>query len=127
MATNALDVFTLKNRNGVEISFTAHGGRIISIKTPSSTGEIADIVIGYDSPEESLTGDLYFGALVGRYANRVAHGKFSIEGETFQLDLNNGPNHLHGGIEGFHTRVWDVKKTERPGNLTCLGTISHKS
>jgi aldose 1-epimerase len=115
MATKALDVFTLKNRNGVEISFTAHGGRIISIKTPSSTGEIADIVIGYDTSEESLTGDLYFGAIVGRYANRVAYGKFSIEGESFQLDVNNGPNHLHGGFEGFHTRIWNVKKTERPG------------
>ncbi len=103
------DVYTLKNRNNIEVSFMADGGRIISIKVPDSKGNIADIVIGYDTPEAALKGDAYFGALCGRYANRVVNGKFSIDGTDYQLDCNNGDNHLHGGIEGFNSREWSVE------------------
>jgi aldose 1-epimerase len=117
MEDNAVKIFTLKNQNGVEIQFTPHGGRIVSIKVPSASGEIADVVIGYDTPEESVKGDLYFGALCGRFANRIANGRFIIDGMEFRLDTNNANNHLHGGFEGFHTRVWDVKKTQKPGSV----------
>jgi aldose 1-epimerase len=97
----------------------ALGGRLISIKAPSPTGEIADVVIGYDSVEESVKGDMYFAALCGRFANRISGGKFTIDGVEFQLDVNNGPNHLHGGFDGFNNRIWDVEKTEKPGAVAA--------
>ncbi len=103
------DVYTLKNRNSVEVSFMADGGRIISIKVPDSKGNIADVVIGYDTPEAALKGDAYFGALCGRYANRVVNGKFTVDGTDYQLDCNNETNHLHGGNEGFNSREWSVE------------------
>ncbi len=107
--TKASDVFILKNKKGLEVSFIAHGGQIISIKVPNHCGEVADVVIGYDTIEETLAGDAYFGAICGRYANRIVKGQFEINGESFQLDTNNGANHLHGGVDGFNNRVWDVE------------------
>ena len=101
-------VFTITNKNNVEVSFMANGGRIVGIKVPDAQGNLVDVVIGYQTSEEALKGDAYFGALCGRYANRVVQGKFSIEGKTYQLDCNNGDNHLHGGVEGFNTREWNV-------------------
>ncbi len=105
----ASDVFTLKNSNGVEVTFIASGGQITSIKVPNAAGEFADIVIGYDTVEQALAGDGYFGALCGRYANRIVGGQFSVDGQDYQLDINNGPNHLHGGIDGFNSRIWEVE------------------
>ena len=105
----ASDVFTLKNSNGVEVTFIASGGQITSIKVPNAAGEFADIVIGYDTVEQALAGDGYFGALCGRYANRIVGGQFSVDGQDYQLDINNGPNHLRGGIEGFNSRIWEVE------------------
>ena len=102
-------VYTLKNKNGVEISFMANGGRLISIKVPDANGNVADVVIGYDTPDEALAGDAYFGALCGRYANRIVEGKFAIDGVEYQLDKNNGNNHLHGGFEGYNVREWAVE------------------
>ena len=102
-------VYSLKNKNNVEVFFMADGGRIVSIKVPDSKGNVADVVIGYDTPEEALKGDAYFGALCGRYANRIVGGKFSIDGKEYQLDKNDGNNHLHGGFEGFNTREWKVE------------------
>ena len=110
----ASDVFTLKNSNNVEVTFIARGGQITSIKVPDAKGEIADVVIGYDSVEGALAGDAYFGAICGRYANRIVKGQFELNDETYQLDVNNGPNHLHGGIDGFNLRTWDVEKVDLP-------------
>ncbi len=115
----ATDSFTLKNNNGVEVTFTAHGGRLVSIKAPSPKGEIADVVIGYDTIEESVVGDLYFGALCGRFANRVSKGQFVLDGVQYQLDVNNGPNHLHGGFDGFHNKVWNVEPTSKEGSVAA--------
>ncbi len=112
MKTNT---FTLKNHNGISLSFTSHGGRITSLRVPDTRGELEDVVIGYDTVDESLRGDLYFGALCGRYANRIYRGKFSIDGTEYQLDSNNGVNHLHGGFDGFNTREWKVV----PVNMTA--------
>ena len=112
--TKSSDVYKLKNSNGVEVSFMADGGRIISIKVPDTKGEVADVVIGYDTPEGALKGDAYFGALCGRYANRIVEGKFSIDGKEYQLDCNNDTNHLHGGIEGFNSREWSVEPVSIP-------------
>ncbi|MFW6042843.1 MAG: aldose epimerase family protein [Marinilabiliaceae bacterium] len=115
----ATDTFTLKNNNNVEITFAAHGGRLLSVKVPSSAGDVSDVLIGYDSVDEAIQGDPFFGALCGRYANRIAGGRFELDGETIQLDVNNGPNHLHGGIEGFNLKVWDVEPVEREGAVSA--------
>lgn len=112
--TKASDVFTLKNSNNVEVTFIARGGQIVSIKVPNAQGEVADVVIGYETVEEALAGDAYYGALCGRYANRIVKGQFELNGEQFQLDVNNGPNHLHGGVDGFNLRVWDVEAITLP-------------
>ncbi len=114
-----MKVYTLKNSHGVVIQFLPLGGKIISIKLPSASGEMNDVVIGYDTPEEAINGDSYFGALCGRYANRIANGQFTIDGDKFQLDINNGPNHLHGGKEGFNTRIWEVHEIQKPGSTSA--------
>lgn len=112
--TKASDVFTLKNSNQVEVTFIARGGQITSIKVPNRKGEIADVVIGYDTVEAALAGDAYFGALCGRYANRIVKGQFELNGQQYQLDTNNGPNHLHGGVDGFNLRTWEVEEVQLP-------------
>lgn len=106
--TKASDKFTLKNSNGIEVSFIARGGQIVSIKAPDKNGIFADVIIGYDTVEEALAGDAYLGAICGRYANRIHGGKLKIDGKNYQLDINNGPNHLHGGFDGFNFRVWNI-------------------
>ncbi|PWE00200.1 aldose epimerase family protein [Marinilabilia rubra] len=115
MPNKASDTFTLKNSNGVEVSFTAHGGRLVSLKVPSAKGDIDDVLVGYDTVGESLKGDLYYGALCGRYANRIVKGHLILDGQELQLDVNNGPNHLHGGNDGFNQRIWDVEETQKEG------------
>lgn len=115
----ATDHFTLKNSKGVEITFTAHGGRLASIKVPSASGEVADVVIGYDTIEESVAGDAYFASICGRFANRIAGGRFELDGIRYQLDINNGPNHLHGGFDGFCHRIWSVEPIEKPGAVSA--------
>lgn len=107
--TKDSDVFTLKNTNKIEVTFIANGGQVTGIKVPNASGEIADVVIGYDSVENALAGDAYFGALCGRFSNRIANGTFELNGTSCQLDRNDGQNHLHGGFDGFNTRVWNVK------------------
>lgn len=102
-----MQVYTLKNSK-IEIQFIERGGQIISIKVPDSNGKVEDVVIGYDTLEETLAGDGYFGAICGRYANRIFNGEFEIDGSKYSLDCNNGKNHLHGGELGFHTRNWQV-------------------
>lgn len=110
--TKASDKFTLKNSNGIEVQFIARGGQIISIKAPDKHGEFADIILGYDTVKEALEGDAYLGAICGRYANRIHKGNLKIDGKEYKLDVNNEPNHLHGGFDGFNSRVWEVEPFE---------------
>ena len=105
----AVDLFTLKNSNGLEASITTFGGRLVTLKTPNRDGNFEDIVLGFDSLGSYLEKNPYFGALVGRYANRIAHGKFTLDGETYTLALNNGENSLHGGIIGFDKVLWHAQ------------------
>ncbi len=112
--TKASDIFTLKNSNGVEVSFIGRGGQIVGIKVPDAKGEVADVVVGYQTVDEALAGDAYLGALCGRYANRIVKGQFELDGEKYQLDINNEPNHLHGGVDGFNLRVWNVESYVDP-------------
>jgi aldose 1-epimerase len=102
-------LYTLRNRNGMVVQITNFGAKIVSIYVPDRDGNFADIVLGYESIKEYIDGNPYFGAICGRYANRIANGKFVIDGKTYQLPVNNGPNSLHGGPEGFNNQVFDAK------------------
>jgi aldose 1-epimerase len=102
-------LYTLKNRNGMVVQITNFGAKIVSIFVPDRNGNFADIVLGYESIEEYIKGNPYFGAICGRYANRIANGRFIIDGVKYQLPVNNGPNSLHGGPEGFNNQVFDAE------------------
>jgi len=110
----ATSLYTLKNNNGLVAQVTNYGAIIVSIHVPDREGNFKDIVQGYDTIREYIDGnDPYMGAVCGRCANRIARGKFSLQGKEYTLAVNNGPNHLHGGITGFSKVVWDVvKKTD---------------
>jgi aldose 1-epimerase len=103
------DLYTLVNRNGLIAQITNYGAIIVSIYVPDRNGSLADIVQGYDTISEYINGNSpYMGAICGRCANRIAKGKFSLNGKEYSLAINNGPNHLHGGITGFSKVVWNV-------------------
>ena len=106
-----VDIFTLRNAGGVEARICNYGGIIVSLKAPDRAGDLGDVVLGYDHLEGYLANNPFFGALVGRFANRIAKGKFTLEGVTYSLAANNGPNALHGGLKGFDKVVWQVART----------------
>ncbi|HEY6809242.1 MAG TPA: galactose-1-epimerase [Gemmatimonadales bacterium] len=105
---HAVDAFTLTNAHGLELRVLTYGGIIQSLRTPDRDGRLADVVLGFDSLPGYETLSPYFGAIVGRYANRIAGGRFTLDGVTHQLARNNGPNALHGGLKGFDKVVWDA-------------------
>lgn len=117
----SVDLFTLKNKEGVSVQLTNYGARIVSIFTPDRMGQFADITFGYNSIHEYLNDNMYLGCTVGRYANRISGGKFSIDGKPYSLTQNDGNNSLHGGPEGFQTRVWDAVQT---GNKVTFTYVS---
>ena len=105
-----IEMVTLKNKNGLELRAIAYGGTITSLKVPDRAGTVADIVLGFDNPAQYWADPPppFFGALIGRYGNRIAKGSFQLGGKTFTLATNNGPNHLHGGNKGFDKQLWTV-------------------
>ncbi|HVY85070.1 MAG TPA: aldose epimerase family protein [Caulobacterales bacterium] len=107
-----IDVFTLTNAHGVEVKLMNYGAAITSLKTPDREGHFGQIVLGFDTLDPYLAGVPYFGAVVGRYGNRIARGHFTLDGHTYTLATNNAPNHLHGGDRGFDKRVWDARSFE---------------
>ncbi len=102
----AVELFTLTNADGIEVRAMTYGAIIVSIKTPDRAGQLGDITLGFDSLSGYLAESPYFGAIVGRYGNRIAQGRFTLDGAIYHLATNNGPNHLHGGIKGFDKVVW---------------------
>lgn len=100
--------YELVNPNGMRVGILDFGGIIQSIEVPDRSGALGDVALGFNQLEPYLTDSTYIGALVGRYANRIAEGKFTLDGQSYALDVNNGPNHLHGGIEGFDKRLWSA-------------------
>lgn len=109
----AVHLFTLTNEQGTEIKITNYGGIVTSLKVADKEGELGDVVLGFDDLEGYLQeGVPYFGAIIGRYGNRIANAQFELDGETYQLAANDGPNHLHGGEKGFDKRLWDAESFE---------------
>jgi aldose 1-epimerase len=102
-----VELFTLTNRNGMVVQITNYGGIINSLKVPDQHGEMLDVVLGYHTLDKYIERNPSFGCLVGRYGNRIAGGKFTLDGVEYNLAVNNGPNHLHGGRIGFDKRVWE--------------------
>lgn len=105
-----VSLYTLVNHSGITMKVTNYGGIITSLMVPDKNGKVADIVLGYDSLSGYLKAPSYFGALIGRYGNRIANGKFTLDGTGYDLAKNNGPNHLHGGVKGFDKVVWDAEE-----------------
>lgn len=104
-------LYILKNKNNMQVAITNYGGRIVALLVPDSKGVFTDVVLGYDSLQHYLSKpEAYFGALIGRYGNRIAKGRFALDGTTYQLPVNNGANSLHGGPQGFHNQVWDAQQ-----------------
>jgi aldose 1-epimerase len=107
-----VEIYTLRNSRGMEARIMTYGGTVVSLKVPDRNGKFGDVVLGYDKLGGYLTNSPYFGALIGRYGNRIANGKFMLDSNTYVLATNNGPNHLHGGLKGFDKVVWKAKPVE---------------
>ncbi|MEN9907814.1 MAG: hypothetical protein RLZZ540_955 [Bacteroidota bacterium] len=138
-----IDSYKLKNQKGMEVDIMTYGGIITSLKVPNKAGVSEEVVIGFNNFEQYTKDNPYFGALIGRYGNRIAKGKFSLDGKEYKLATNNGKNALHGGPEGFHRRIWTVEEAKGgdaatlklkyiskdmeegyPGNLTVFVTYT---
>ena len=118
----AVESFTLTNAHGIELRAISYGGIIVSLRVPDRDGRRDDVVLGHDDLAGYLAKPSFFGALVGRYGNRIAGGRFTLDGRTYTLATNNGPNHLHGGVRGFDKRVWKAQPFERPGTAGLVLT-----
>ena len=122
----SVDLITLRNRNGIEIQVLSYGGIIMSLKTPDRTGAIDDIVLGFDHLKDYVEKSPYFGTLIGRYGNRIAKGKFTLDGQTYTLATNNNANHLHGGIKGWDKVVWGADMFQNAGAVGVILTYTSK-
>lgn len=111
----AVEQYTLKNTAGMEVHVLTYGGIIRSIRVPDRNGKPGDVVLGYDSLEEYTRNPSYFGAIIGRYANRIGNAQFTLNGITYKLAANNGANSLHGGLRGFGKFVWSAKEVHPTG------------
>ena len=104
-----VSLYILKNKNGLEASFTNFGQHLVSLMAPDRTGQLADVVLGFPDLEGyKKSSGKYFGSIIGRYGNRIANARFTLDGTTYELAQNNGKNHLHGGAKGFDSHVWEV-------------------
>jgi len=144
-----VDLFTLTNKHGMQVKITNYGGIVTSIQVPDRNGRLGEVNLGFDNLMDYLQEEQpYFGAIIGRYGNRIANGKFTIDGQTYTVATNNAPNHLHGGNKGFDKVVWNAKIIKKrtipslaltylspdgeegyPGNLACKITykLTHKN
>jgi aldose 1-epimerase len=133
-----VSLFTLTNKAGLRAKITNYGGIVVSLEVPDKNGRFDDVVLGFDNLEQYFANVPYLGCIVGRFANRIAGGKFTLDDVEYTLAVNNGPNHLHGGIKGFNKALWDAQPIENdpsaglklkyisgdgeegyPGNLAC--------
>ena len=120
------DLFILKNENGVEIAVTNYGGAVLAIMAPDKNGKFANVIQGHDSIDHVINShEPFLSTLIGRYGNRIANGKFLLDGQEYSLTINNGPNSLHGGPTGFHARVWDAEQVTPQNSKTHI--LNHNS
>ncbi len=115
-----VDLYTLTNGNGVTVRITNYGGIVTEIHTPDNDGRLADVVLGYKDLDDYVKNNPFFGCIVGRYGNRIAKARFQLDGTTYTLAANNGPNHLHGGRVGFDKVVWDAETVEGPDKVGVM-------
>jgi len=109
-----VDLYTLRNDKGAEARISYYGGIVVSIKVPDRNGQLGDVVLGYDNLDDYIKNNPFFGAMVGRYGNRIAKGKFTLDGKQYTLATNNYPNALHGGLKGFDKVVWGASTATTP-------------
>jgi aldose 1-epimerase len=121
-----VELYTLRNGHGTALDVSTYGGIVVALRTRDGLGRLGDVVLGHDTLEGYLAGNRhYLGALVGRYANRIAHGRFSLGGRLHQLECNDGPHHLHGGLRGFDKVVWSARSWTGVGRAALrLGHVS---
>ncbi|UCH63514.1 MAG: galactose mutarotase [Fidelibacterota bacterium] len=118
-------LYTLKNANGCEVRIADYGGIVVSLTVPDRTGKPSDVVLGFSTLDEYLKGHPYFGAIIGRYGNRIAKGRFALDGVAYTLAANNDENHLHGGLKGFDKAVWQAEIIEgKEGQSLALSYLS---
>ena len=123
---HAISLFTLTNKHGYSVQLTDYGAILVSVNVPDRNGKVENVNLGYTSLEGYLTRHPYFGATVGRFCNRIAGGQFELDGQTYKLAINNGPNHLHGGIVGFDKLTWCATEGES-SNGTSLKFHLHSA
>ena len=116
-----VSLYALKNDNGVEVYITNYGATIVSVLVPDKNGNLGDVTLGYNSIKGYIKDNTFMGTIVGRFANRIAKGKFSLDGKEYSLAINNDPNALHGGPGGYYKKVWDA---EQEGNSLKLSLVS---
>jgi aldose 1-epimerase len=121
-----VDIYTLTNVNGVEAQITNYGGIVVSLKVPDRNKRLDDVVLGFSNFESYLKNDPYLGALIGRYGNRIAKGRFKLKGVEYKLAVNNGENHLHGGIKGFDKVVWTGRQIKTAAGPAVVLTYLSK-
>ena len=120
---SALTIYTLTNPGGMEVRTIPYGAIIVSVKVPDKSGKLDDVVLGFDRLDGYAGNHPYFGAVVGRYANRIANASFTVDGQTYALAANNGPNALHGGTKGFDKKLWGAELFDREGNVGVVYTL----
>jgi len=116
----AVELYTLTNTHGIQVRVMTYGGIIVSIQTPDKKGRFADITLGFDTLAGYLAKNFYFGALVGRYGNRIGNAKFTLDGKEYTLAKNNGPNTLHGGLKGFDKVVWEAQSFQKSAEVGVI-------
>ena len=115
-----VELYTLKNKHGMEVRAMTYGGAIVSIRVPDKKGHFDDVVLGFDKADDYTAKVPYFGAIIGRYGNRIAKGKFTLDGKEYTLPINDGPNSLHGGNKGFDKVVWEAEPLEKPDEVGVI-------
>jgi aldose 1-epimerase len=121
-----VDLYTLTNSEGMEVRAMTYGGIIVSLRVPDKTGKFDDVVLGHDSLDGYLVNPPYFGVIVGRYANRIGNATFTLDGVKYTLAKNNGPNSLHGGVNGFNKQVWEAKTIKDPTGVGVTFSYTSK-
>jgi len=125
--SNPVEVYTLTNSHGLEARIMNFGGIVLSLRVPDRNGKLDDVVLGFDSLEPYLTNDPHFGSIIGRYANRIANGKFTLDGVEYTLPKNNGPNTLHGGVKGFDKVLWQAEPSESENGVALVLRYNSKN